>query len=101
MLEITVFAVHALVFNVLAALLVPRLGPAFLSPVANAWWGFVNGGSNATAAAAPPVPKVISEVIQVIPYVQLAIIPLIFVLAILYEGLFWWISVGRWRLDAR
>ncbi|KAJ3262755.1 hypothetical protein HDU77_011839 [Chytriomyces hyalinus] len=91
MWEITVWAIHAVIINVLAIFLVPGAGPAFVSVIPNAYWNAVAGNM--------PVPAILPQTFAVVSYIQLSLLPTVVAIAIAYEGMYSWCHVGRWNLD--
>ncbi|KAI8609517.1 hypothetical protein BC830DRAFT_1173485 [Chytriomyces sp. MP71] len=93
MWEITVWAIHALMINILAVLLVPGVGPAFLSPIPNAYWLRISPDA--------PVVGLLTDTFRIVSYIQLALLPTVIIIAIGYEGLYSWCHTRRWILDAQ
>ncbi|KAJ3121763.1 hypothetical protein HK100_012241 [Physocladia obscura] len=96
--EISIWTVHVLAINLLAILFIPHTGPAFLYAFSDAYWSAVNGYS-AESNGGNNVDSYLVWIVHITSYIQLAIVPLVVVIAVGFEGLHWWNSVGRWRAD--
>ncbi|KAJ3204874.1 hypothetical protein HDU83_005046 [Entophlyctis luteolus] len=93
--EISIWTVHVVVINLMAVCFIPNTGPAFLYGLSDAYWRALSGTD------AISVDGGLIYVVQKIAYVQLSLVPMIVVIAIGFEGMHWWNSVGRWKLNER
>ncbi|KAJ3200513.1 hypothetical protein HDU82_008822 [Entophlyctis luteolus] len=93
--EISIWTVHVVLINLMAVCFIPNTGPAFLYGLSEAYWRAISGKDEISVDGG------LTFVIQKISYVQLALVPMIVVIAVGFEGMHWWNSVGRWKLNEK
>ncbi|KAI9337510.1 hypothetical protein BDR26DRAFT_455581 [Obelidium mucronatum] len=88
MFELTIWSVHALVVNLFSFAFIPKIGPSFLWPLADAYWAALGGG---------PVDPKLANTGLAMGWVQLSVLGLVVLLAIAYETQYHWNAIKKWN----